>query len=245
MPQTSQLIDTLKAVLKAHKMTYADVAAHLDLSEGSVKRLFADQTFSLERFEQICQLMNLEISDLVQLMQENSASLSRLTHEQEKQIVSDHILLLVTVCVLNRWDTEDILQHYNITRTDLIHQLATLDKMKVIDLLPGDKIKLLTSSNFHWIPNGPIQQFFQEKVVPDIFSSRFDRQTETLLVTNVMITKKTNAVIQQKLERLLLEVEQLNKADAGLSIKERQGATLVMALREWNYGVFADLRKRK
>jgi len=244
MPQTSQLIDTLKQTLKAHKLTYADVARQLDLSEGSVKRLFSDQTFSMARFEEVCQMMNLEFSDLVQLMQEKTSNLSRLTIEQEKQIVSDHILLLVTVCVLNRWDTDDILRHYKIERTELIHQLATLDKMKVIELLPGDKIKLLTSSNFQWIANGPIQQFFQHKVVPDIFNSRFDRQTETLLVNNLMITRKTNAVLQQKLDRVFMEVEQLNKADAGLPISEKQGTTLVMAVREWNYGMFADLRRK-
>jgi len=102
MPQTSQLIDTLKQTLKAHKLTYADVARQLDLSEGSVKRLFSDQTFSMARFEEVCQMMQLEFSDLVQLMQEKTSNLSRLTIEQEKQIVSDHILLLVTVCVLNR-----------------------------------------------------------------------------------------------------------------------------------------------
>jgi len=116
--------------------------------------------------------------------------------------------------------------------------------MNVIELLPGDKIKLLTSSNFQWIANGPIQQFFQHKVVPDIFNSRFDRQTETLLVNNLMITRKTNAVLQQKLDRVFMEVEQLNKADAGLAISEKQGTTLVMAVREWNYGMFADLRRK-
>jgi transcriptional regulator with XRE-family HTH domain len=41
MSQASQLIAALKRVLKARGLTYADVAAHLGLSEASVKRQFS------------------------------------------------------------------------------------------------------------------------------------------------------------------------------------------------------------
>ena len=46
MPQVSPLISTLKKQLKAHGKTYADVAELLQLSEASVKRLFAEQNFT-------------------------------------------------------------------------------------------------------------------------------------------------------------------------------------------------------
>lgn len=243
MPQTSILIDTLKQALKSHGKTYADVAVALGLSEGSVKRLFSERTFSLERFEQVCQILDLEISDIVQLMQERSASMIQLQREQEMHIANDRILLLVTVCVLNRWTLQDILKNYRINQSDVIHYLATLDKMKLIELLPGNRIKLMVSPNFHWIKNGPIQKFFHDKLGRDVFNSRFDRQTEKLVVANAMLTKKTNAVLQKKIDKLLWELDQLNNDDAGLPVSEKQGTTLVMALREWNYGLFADLRR--
>jgi len=44
---------TLKKQLKAHGKTYADVAELLQLSEASVKRLFAEQSFTLKRLERI------------------------------------------------------------------------------------------------------------------------------------------------------------------------------------------------
>jgi hypothetical protein len=243
MAQTAQLIDTLKNALKTHKKTYADVAVHLRLSEGSVKRLFAEGSFSLERFEQTCQLINMEFSDLVQLMHEQSSRLIQLTRPQEKKIASDRELLLVTVCVLNRWTLADILSAYKLNKKDVIHHLATLDKMQIIELLPGDRIKLLASSNFNWIENGPIQQFFQKNVSHEIFNSRFDRQHEKLIVANAMLTRKSIAVLQKKLEKLLLELNQLNNEDAGLAVSGKKGTTLVMAVREWNYGLFSDLRR--
>jgi O6-methylguanine-DNA--protein-cysteine methyltransferase len=51
MPQTQQLVETLKQALRGQKKTYADVAKALELSEARVKRLFADKNLSLARDE--------------------------------------------------------------------------------------------------------------------------------------------------------------------------------------------------
>ena len=243
MSQTAELVITLKQALKSHGLTYADVASQLALSEGSVKRLFAEKHFSMQRFEQICQMMELNIADIVQLMQQRSTKLVQLTREQESQLVKDRKLLLVTVCALNRWTLQDIQSVYMLNKTEIIHYLATLDRMKLIELLAGNKIKLLVSANFHWIENGPIQQFFNSKLAQDIFDSRFDRQTEKLVVANAMLSRQSNAVLQQKVSRLLSEFEQLNNQDAGLKHEDKQGTTLVMAIRDWHLGFFADLKR--
>ena len=98
MSQTAPLIDTLKKALKAHGKTYADVAVHLELSEASVKRLFAERHFSIQRLDAVCQMLGMEISDLVQLMKEQSQrAISELTEEQEREIIGDILLLLVTI----------------------------------------------------------------------------------------------------------------------------------------------------
>ena len=61
MAQVSSLIETLKKQLKAHGKTYADVAAALDLSEASVKRLFAEESFTLQRLSLVCNLSLIHI----------------------------------------------------------------------------------------------------------------------------------------------------------------------------------------
>ena len=52
MAQIGLLVTELKRYLKAHGITYAALAKQLDLSESSVKRQFARQSFSLQRLEQ-------------------------------------------------------------------------------------------------------------------------------------------------------------------------------------------------
>ena len=54
MAQVTLLVGELKRYLKAHGVTYAALGQKLALSESTIKRLFAQQSFTLERFEQIC-----------------------------------------------------------------------------------------------------------------------------------------------------------------------------------------------
>src|SRR6478752_4302363 len=155
MPQINSLLVTLKKALKAHGLTYADIAPSLDLTEASVKRLFSEQAISLQRLEQICQLMELEISDLVQMMNEQQPRLQHLTVAQELEITQDLVLLLITVSILNRWSLQDIISFYKLTEHDCVQKLAPLDKLKIIEFLPKNKIKLLVAPNFSWRDNGP------------------------------------------------------------------------------------------
>ncbi|MDF1529635.1 MAG: helix-turn-helix transcriptional regulator [Sedimenticola sp.] len=246
MPQTNQLIDTLKKTLKAHGKTYADVSIHLELSEASVKRLFSDKSFSLQRLDQICQLIDLEISDLVKLMESEARSpITSLTVEKERELAADVELLLIAVCVLNHWSYEEIIDYYNIAETRCIQYLAKLDRLKLIELLPKNRIKLRVATNFKWMEDGPIQRFYKDKLEADFFSSRFVKEHERLIVINGMLAASSNAVFQRKLEQLVREFDELNQDDAQLPFEQRFGTTVVLAVRRWQYGLFESLRKRK
>jgi transcriptional regulator with XRE-family HTH domain len=243
MAQTRELIKTLKTALKAQGKTYADVAVELGLTEASVKRLFSKQSFSLSRLDQVCHLLDIEIADLVQLMNEQQQRLQQLTIEQEKEITGNVILTLVAVCVLNRWRMEDILHYYRISETECVQHLARLDRLKVIELLPKNRIKLLVAPNFSWRENGPIQLFFQKKISQEFFNTRFGREDECLLVLNGMFSSQSNAELQRKLKRLAREFDLLNNDDAALDLENRNGTTLVLAMRDWRYGLFRPLIK--
>lgn len=244
MTQINALLGSLKKVLKAHGFTYVDVARHLDLTEASVKRLFSEQTISLLRLEQICQMMELEISDLVQLMNEQQPRLQHLTVEQEQEITQDLVLLLITVSVLNRWTLSDITSFYKLSESECIQKLARLDKLKIIELLPKNKIKLLVATNFSWLDGGPIQNFFQEKVAQEYFKTKFKDEDECLIVLNGMLSSQSNGEFQRKLKKLAREFDDINNDDAALPINKRNGVTVVMAVRNWRYGLFEPLLRK-
>lgn len=245
MSQTGELVSALKTVLRAKKITYVAVADHLALSEVTIKRLFSGQSFSLQRFEQICQFAGVSIAELVQQIDDKRGKpLSSLSRDQEQRICADADLLLVTVCVLNRWTLEQLLATYSIEESQVIRYLASLDRLGLIELLPGNKIRLMTTADFRWLENGPIQQFFQEHIADEFFNSRFDKSSEKLLVSNAMLTTASQHLFHRRMEVLLREMEELNRADSQRDFGERQGVTLVLSMRQWRPSLFQQrLRK--
>lgn len=244
MAQTKQLIDSLKRSLKAHGFSYSDVAQELSLSEASVKRLFSESSFSLQRLDNICQMMDMGISDLVvQMNNDSRLTVSKLSFEQEEEIAGDIALLLITVCVLNRWTMPELMDHFHLTEHQCIQYLAVLDGLKLIDLLAGNRIKLKVSPNFKWLDNGPIQQFFQQKLAADFFDSQFTQQQEQLIVINGMLSDAAMMIFHRKVEQLAREFDELNNEDATLSLEQKSGTTVVFAMRSWQFGLFEGLRK--
>ncbi|MEJ2532571.1 MAG: helix-turn-helix domain-containing protein [Halioglobus sp.] len=242
MAQITALVDALKSALKSAGITYATVAAGLDLSESSVKRKFSRQEFSLAELDRICGLCAMDISDLVKLMEQRRGRLRALTTDQEREIAADLSLLVVTVCVLNRWSFDNIIEYYVFEELELVQMLAQLDRLRIIELQPGNRIKLLVAPNFHWLPNGPIEQVFLKAIQRDFFTARFDREDQELMVLNGMLSPAANAAFRKKMERLAREFDLLSQEDATLPIEERSGYTALLALRDWRYERFAALR---
>jgi len=241
MAQTNALLHTLKGCLKAQGKTYADVAHTLNLSEASVKRMFSEQQFSLQRLDSVCQMLGMELSDLVKQMEASAERINQLTHAQEFEITQDLLLVLVTVCVFNHWSFTQIIDYFTIEEQECLSRLLKLDKMEIIQLLPENRIKLLVSTDFNWIPNGPFERFFREHIGQEYFSSSFDGERQTLRVLNGTLSKQSAAEFQRKLGRLAQEFSLINSEDSTLPFDERNGITLVMAMRNWDYGLFEHL----
>src|SRR5258707_3786907 len=158
MARTAVLVDTLKRELRSRGITYAAVAKHLGMSEASVKRMFARKEFTLSRLDRICERAGMEFSELARLIAPQDAVISQLSYEQEKEFVENHKLMLVALCTLNHWSFDDIVAAYDIPPAECVKLLARLDRLKFIELLPNNRIRLLVSRAFAWIPDRPIQR---------------------------------------------------------------------------------------
>ncbi len=244
MAQTEALIETLKQALKAQRLTYAEVAGRLEMSEANVKRMFAAKRFTLDRLEDICKILDMEITDLVQLYEESRQRITQLTKEQEQELVQDAKLLLVAVSVRNRLTFTDIVGNYDITETECIRYLAKLDRLKIIDLLPGNRIKLRIDENFRWLPGGPIERFFEKQIQGHFLSSTFSGEQEQRLFLFGLLSDASAQVINNKLQVLAKEFSELHKQDAKLQLNKRRNFGFMLALRPWELEAFEPLRTK-
>ena len=140
---------------------------------------------------------------------------------------------------------EQIVEIYDISQAECIQLLARLDRMGFIQLLPNNRIKLLVSRNFSWLPDGPIQRFFNQQAHTEYFRSRFDRADEFMVVVNGMLSRNSSAAMVTRLKRAAREFSELHSEDARLPLSERSAMSLLVAIRHWELAAFAELRRRK
>jgi DNA-binding Xre family transcriptional regulator len=244
LPQANELIDALKAVLKARSVTYGAVARSLKLSEASVKRTFAARTFTLKRLDDICTMLGIEISDLARMVAEESARPTQLAPSQEKELVADPKLLLVAVHALNHWTLDDIVATYTLSKAECIRLLARLDRLGIIDLMPNNRIRVRVARTFGWIADGPIQNYFRAQVQGDFFKSRFDVRGESLTFVSGMLSSDGNAALQSRIRRLSAEFADLHQQDLTLPLAQRSGTSLLVAVRPWIPESFKRFRRK-
>lgn len=231
MSRNSDLTEALKRVLKSAGLTYADAAAHLQLSEASVKRLFKEQSFSVERMEALCEFAGADLLELVRRVDDQKASIEELSEEQERELADDLPLLIAAVCVLNRYRFDDVLASYQIERHALQRLFARLDLIGIIELLPENRYRLRVSRGFRWRRNGPIERFFIQSVLTSFLDRALVRTHDSFRFAWGTVTDETANRFLEKLRRLYDEFNEAADTDAQLPLDQRSGAGLMLALR--------------
>lgn len=242
MASSRQLISTLKLQLKQQGLTYQQVAVSLGVSEPTLKRWFSQYNLSLKQLDSVCELLGIPLSDLAQQAEEQE-KIRQLSIEQEAQLVADLRLLLVALALLNRWRFEQILMTYTFTAAELIQLLAQLDRMHFIELQPRNRVRLKVAADFAWHVGGPIQGFFEQQAQREFFHCAFDQPGELRLVANGMLSRSSNALMQQKMQRLARDFRALHDKDSQLALEDKYGTSLVLAIRPWELAAFTQWRR--
>lgn len=245
MNDIDRLIATLKRQLKGQGMTYRDLAKVLGISEPSVKRMFSNRRITLERLIEIAHALGLTLAELAQEAAAGEGRLRTLDDAQERELVSDEKLLLVAVCVLNHWTVADITDTYALTQAQVVGRLAKLDRLRLIQLLPGNRIRLNIARDFDWLPRGPIRNYFLRQGMGEFLGSGFGGSDEVLAFSHAMLTDAAIAKMQAELRRLRQRFDELHEESLVAPLSKRRGIGLLLAMREWELVAFTRLRRSR
>lgn len=240
MSETSNLLTTVKKCLRAKGLSYKDVAGALAVSEASVKRIFAEENFSLKRLEAVCWLLDMSLYDLVRLSrlgEENEVSV--LSLEQEAALAQDSMLLTVFYLLLNGWSPVRIAREYGLTKIGLIRLLATLDRLKLIELLPQNRVRPLTARNIAWRRDGPVRKLYERQVKAEFLSGDFERPGERLSLETGELSEASIRILERKIDRLRKDFDELADIDLSLPPQQKRSVGLMVAFRLWVFSLLA------
>ena len=243
MSTTADLVLALKKELKAAQMTYADLARDLGMAESSVKRMLAKGDMSLSRIDAMCRALRLDFAELARRVADAQPLLAQLSEAQERAVVADRKLLLVAINVLSQWTLEQMVTHYRLTEAECVKHMVQLDRIGIIELKPLNRYRLKLAKTFRWRPHGPVMSYFREHAALDYFSGRFDGHGEGLLLVHGSVSRSLAPSFLERLQRVAQDFAQQHQADQKLPAKDREGYTLLLAMRSWEFAEFEAMRR--
>ncbi|MFL6577710.1 MAG: helix-turn-helix domain-containing protein [Povalibacter sp.] len=245
MSETAQIIDGLKRSLKTRGLTYKEVAKRVGLSEGSIKRVFSEETFTLQRLESICTAIGISMSELVRSATNSHEGGSQyLSLEQEQQLAGNSRLLACFYLLLNGRSSEEIIQRMDLTERALRELYVKLDDAGLIELQPRLKARLRVGPVVSWRMDGPVHRVHERQVKAEFLQSEFQANDEVLHFRSAELSEASTRILIRKLEQLARDFAELATLDVGLPASEKKNVALLAAFRPWIFSMFQGLRAK-
>lgn len=236
MSQTRDLLQSLKKCLRARGYTYSDVASALRISEASVKRVFSEQTFSLQRLEEVCRFLDMSIYDLARMTRlGGDEDVTQLTLEQERGLARDPLVLTYFYLLLTGRTPTRIAKEFGLDARQQEVMLVRLSKLKLVELLPKNNGRLLTSRRIDWRRDGPIRKLYERQVQQEFMASGFAASDEAFRFDTGELTAASVSVLTRKLEKLSQEFDELVELDMSAPPNRKKSYGMMVGCRPWTF----------
>lgn len=214
MSNASKLVSALKRSLKARGMTYAHLGSQLHLSEASVKRIFAEENFTLERFESICEVAGVTLFEVMRSASkfENSFQ-SVLSEDQEEALADDPDLFVMFHLLLRGEGLEEIKKSHGLNEAAGTKLALKLDRLGLIRLSHHSKYVLLVPRFLRWAAHGPLLKKYGVAMRETFFGSSFTAKEEYVRFIAPRISEGVRQIIAKKMQQLAREIEDLAEFD--------------------------------
>ncbi len=236
MSQTKDLLNALRKCLRARGLTYRDVAAALQLSEASIKRLFSEQTFSVSRLEEVCRFLDMTIYDLARMAQQSTADdLTQLTEEQEQGLAEDPLVLTYFYLMVTGRTPDAIAEEFGLDDSQQNSMLVRLSRLKLVELYPTNNGRLLTSSRILWRTDGAVQRMYRKQVEASFLGSGFRADDELFRFEMGELSGASASIVRKMIGRLIRELDDYVELDTSAPRDAKKSFGLLLAFRPWTY----------
>jgi transcriptional regulator with XRE-family HTH domain len=239
---TREIVETLKKILKARGMTYAELASALRLSTPTVKRLFSQRTFTLERLEEVLRVLEVDFYELARMSRGRRDGPVELSQEQENALARDARLFTVFWLLCNEWRFDEIVSEYRVGAAQITAYFARLERLRLIDWRPGNRARLRVPKHYVWRAGGPLRKAYGLRVVTEFMRARFDAAQDAFHFEAQELTPESAIVVKRRLERVAAEINELVEMDAAAPGKKRVTLGVLLACRPWGISIVHALR---
>ena len=244
--ETTRIVSSLKRVMKARGVTYAQLAKDIGLSEPSIKRILSRATLTVSRLEQICVALDVSIHEVTRLASELGAEAAdQLTLEQETALAADLKLLACFYLLANGRTPREIMSELSADEKQVRRWLVRLHSLRLVELRTGMRARALTTAAVAWRKDGPVRKVYEKRAREEFMQSRFSGQHEVQMFRSAELSEASWTVFLRKLEKLAGEFRDLAEIDRSLASRDKRSVAVLFAGRPWVFSAFRSLQEMK
>lgn len=109
-----------------------------------------------------------------------------------------------------------------------------LEELKLLEVLPNNRFRLLTSKSVRWNPTGPLAIRYGKRIQEVFFASDFQKSNEHQDFLTGGLTPDSFAVVKKKIDDVFLTFEQLTELDANTKGDDTEVFWLYTGVRPWD-----------
>jgi len=242
-PTPARIMTSLKAIMKSRQITYRDLAQQIRLSEASVKRIFSRGTLTLARLDEICQALEVSMSEVVRLAGDQSADTAELlTLEQETALAADPKLLACFYLLANGRTGRDVSTQLAVDERAVRRLMVRLDTLRLIELRSKLRARTRAASVLAWRPDGPLRRTYESQIRQEFLQAAFARSGEALHFLSAELSDASCKILLRKLERMAGEFRDLAELDRTVPPKDKRPMAALLAVRPWVFSMFKSLK---
>lgn len=206
----------LQQTLRARGMTYADLAARMGVSEPTIKRIFSAKDCKLSRLIEICQILEVDLSDVFERAARVQDTITHLPRKTEAALAADPSLMNFFVLLRDNIPQDQIARRFNLSEVDMFRLGRKLENLGLAEVTETGKIRLTAETPMRFRRDGPLMSVVQrinERFVAQILMAPQDEKTKFVALTRRMLPDSA--------AKVTAEVQALHTLIAGLARQDQ------------------------
>jgi len=179
-------MSVIKSTLKAKGISQQQFSKDLNISLATGKRWLSGRGVNLDILFRILDYLDLNLTNLAELMKERDHSFFYYTKKQEEFFSLNPSYLAYFDHLLRGSTPKGIAHKFKLSSRSQRRYLSALDKLQLIEVHPGDKITLRVKGEPKWRKGGALSKAFRQSALKEFF----DSNSEKLSLSFYSLTKK-------------------------------------------------------
>lgn len=147
-----------------------------------------------------------------------------------------YALALMRLMLYSGMTVPEIMSEYEVDEPTVVSLLTRLDRLKFIELLPGNRVRIRGSRYVEWKPGGPIRHTIEHDIRNHFVTMDFANTEQFFGYETVQLSRSSVKQLEEHMRQLVRQVRILQHVDQNVSSLEKQWHTVLIAQRETNWG---------